>query len=161
MNGDVDTFDVCYWYIHQCILLSFHSIPCFVLFRLQQGYDLYRHYDRILSKQGWAISRCVPAEFKAVHVCQGPAERSLFHQVAMPMLKHTAGRNARLRTKIHTGTQFQVLKEFATYGLGREQLDIAYGDLTTLLAAAKQFLEQRRKIETSAAIEAEEGGEDG
>jgi hypothetical protein len=70
-----------------------------ILFFLLQGYDLYKHFDRILSKNAIQIMNCMPARPRAVHICTGSGKSVM--ELVLPVLKQMGGREFRLRTNLH------------------------------------------------------------
>ncbi len=74
----------------------------FALFVLQ-GYDLYQHFDRIMSKKMSQIVSCVPAKLKGMHGCTGSGKSVL--GLVLPVMKHVVGKEIRLRFHLHVSNE--------------------------------------------------------
>jgi hypothetical protein len=102
------------------------SIKFFVLL---QGYDLYKHFDRILTKQlTILIHDCMPCNIKATHALAGSANGVM--SLVMPVLKAIISKALRLRMVFHLGSDAAVLESIKSYGLSSQNLShvIAGGD---------------------------------
>jgi hypothetical protein len=76
---------------------------CFVL----QGYDLYQHFDRIMTKKMGQIVNCVPAKLKGMHGCTGSGKSVL--GLVLPVMKQVAGKEIRLRFHLHVSNEIWIL----------------------------------------------------
>jgi hypothetical protein len=66
---------------------------------LLQGFDIYKHFDRMLTKGLHMVTKCVPLKMKAMHVFTGSG-KTVLEQV-FPVLKQIIGKELRLLTNIH------------------------------------------------------------
>jgi hypothetical protein len=64
-----------------------------------QGFDIYKHFDRILTKNMMMLAECLPVKVKAAHVCTGSG-KAVF-ELVNPVLKHMVGRVVRLQRIMH------------------------------------------------------------
>jgi hypothetical protein len=67
---------------------------------LLQGFDVYKHFDRILTKKMILLKTCMPAKIKAVHVCLTESGKCIYEFVA-PVLKYIVGQDYRLHMTLH------------------------------------------------------------
>ena len=74
----------------------------FVIVESIFGFDLYKDFDRLLAKTKFSMLRdCFPIQLKSYHLCGGIGEKWAMDLV-VPVLKHIAGKNIRLRMVCHT-----------------------------------------------------------
>jgi hypothetical protein len=66
---------------------------------LPQGYDIYKHFDKILMKNLVVMTSCFPVKAKAMHMCMGSGK--LLLGVLKPLLKQMAGKDNRLHIYTH------------------------------------------------------------
>lgn len=60
----------------------------------------------------------MPSKIRANHVCTGSGKSVM--EVVLPVLKQMAGRDRRLRTNHHAGSDSEILARLSDYGLGKE-----------------------------------------
>jgi hypothetical protein len=77
------------------LLITRFVLLCFDL----QGYDLYQHFDRIMSKRMAQIVNCVPAKLKGMHGCTGSGKSVI--GLVLPAMKQLTGKEIRLRFHLH------------------------------------------------------------
>mmetsp|Transcript_26257 Transcript_26257/g.62393 ORF Transcript_26257/g.62393 Transcript_26257/m.62393 type:complete len:539 (-) Transcript_26257:1517-3133(-) len=74
----------------------------FVFIENISGYDLYTHFDRLLSKnQMFLLRDCFPCKLKAYHIWGG-ASGGWALDLILPVVKQLAGKEIRLRMVCHT-----------------------------------------------------------
>jgi len=110
------------------------------------GFDLYKHYDRTMTKTVLAIYAVFPGELKALHVFTGSG-RSVADLI-LPMYKHMYGKHLRMRCVIHHGTT-QGLSNVRDYGLTEQHVDAVFGGVLKNQRRCEEWLGQRREIERS------------
>ena len=87
-----------------------------------KGYDLYKHYDRILTKQSSVLMfECMPIKIKAEHLLTGSPNGVM--SLVLPVRKHIVHQYIRLRMVVHTGTSGdKLLESLAPYGISAKHL---------------------------------------
>jgi hypothetical protein len=136
----------CFFYCWQCIstLPEAQKHGCVILMNMK-GYDIYEHFDRILSKRAFDIDRRMPIKVRAIHLCTGSGKSVT--ELILPVLKHMAGPELRLRTKIHAGSNKEICDGFAAFGLRRVHVDaICHGSFHNN-ETLRAWLHQRRALE--------------
>lgn len=100
----------------------------FVFVSNLNGYDLYTHFDRVLSKTKFALLRdCFPMQLKCYHICAGNTGKWVIDLV-MPVLKQMAGRHTRLRMVCHSEGTSETLNDLAkNYGLTSKHQSVVIG----------------------------------
>jgi hypothetical protein len=109
--------------------LLIHSLQCRALFYILQkvnedesvrekgfvfvenivGYDLYTHFDRILTKTIMSLLRdCFPSLLRCYHVCAGNTGKWAVDLI-MPVIKQISGKSIRLRTVCHMANSTETL----------------------------------------------------
>lgn len=94
------------------------------------GYDLYTHFDRILSKRCLSVLNAVPTKLKAGHYCGG-RRNSAYTTVAGPVLAFIIGKRIRMRKIFHRGSDQEVIAELSEYGLGAEHVSVDKGGMVS------------------------------
>jgi hypothetical protein len=112
----------------------------FVFMEYISGYDLYTHFDRLLTKtQMMLLSECFPAELKAFHVFAGSSGVWAVDLI-MPVIKQLAGKHIRLRMVCHSGRES--LSAFCkTYNFHSSDMSVIIGGEFTY-ARFMSWLEQ-------------------
>jgi hypothetical protein len=110
------------------------------------GYDLYTHFDRILTKTQMSLLRdCFPSLLRSYHVCAGNSGKWAV-ELIMPVLKQIAGKYIRLRTVCHTGGTNEALSNMdSRYNLDPKQQSVIIGGAFTYGHQLLWISEQRRK----------------
>ena len=131
------------------ILSSKFSLAHFTLFLALQGYDLYKHFDRLLTKQSSVITiECMPIKMKAEHLLAGSANGVM--SLVLPVMKHVVAKELRLRMVVHSGTDGKILESIKPYGLSSKNVshtlggDYKHSDFV-------EWLEERKQHERSVA----------
>ena len=96
-----------------------------------------------------ALFEVMPIRIRSCHICHPSAVMSY----AYPVLKYILGRNVRLRTRLHSGSERDVLRELASCCLPRECLPCELGGEVSLDFA--QWVANRSIVETSMALDEE------
>jgi hypothetical protein len=91
------------------------------------GYDLYTHFDRILTKTKMIMLReCFPSSLDVYHVWSGTASGSWVMDLIMPVIKQLAGQHIRLRMVCHRG--YETLPAFCKlYNLNANNMSVIMG----------------------------------
>ena len=88
----------------------------FVILCNLQGYDLYRDFDRLLTKLVFRIlTTAFPVRLQAFHAVTGWS--STVYNIARPALRYLAGRAVLLRGVLHAGSTTDIRESLAAYGL--------------------------------------------
>lgn len=78
----------CLWYAMQAIAKQEHyQRRGYVGLMNYRGCDLYKHFDRIMTKKSVWITNCMPVRTRAVHICTGSGA-SVTRDLILPVLKH-------------------------------------------------------------------------
>lgn len=88
-----------------------------------------------------------PCSYKATHAYWTGPGRTVLDAVVLPVLKHMAGKYARLRFHSHSGSSRQVLASLEKVGLGQAHVDCLFGGLLSNGTLATKWLEQCRSEE--------------
>ena len=96
-----------------------------------------------------ALFEVMPIRIRSCHICHPSPVLSY----AYPILKYILGRNIRLRTRLHSGTEQYVLHELASCSLPRQCLPQELGGEVSLNFA--QWVANRSIVETSMALDEE------
>jgi hypothetical protein len=72
---------------------------------LLQGFDIYKHFDRMLTKNVMMLMECLPVKIKAAHACLGSGK--VVFELVHPVLKQIVGKQFRLHTNIHVSCWFK------------------------------------------------------
>jgi hypothetical protein len=92
----------------------------------KQGYDLYKHFDRLMSKHLAIIFlHCMPMKIKAFHLLTGSADGVM--SLILPSMKQVVGKECRLRMKVHSGNDDKMLESLKPYGLTSRHLSDTLG----------------------------------
>jgi hypothetical protein len=118
-----------------------------------KGYDMYRHFDRILSRKYAKVRDGMPLQLMAYHGIIGGFGKSVFELVS-PVLKHVQGKDFRLHLVMHTGKDQEIVDRLALYGLtGDHNLSfvnstyVFNNDMLVECLVQQRNLEQTRKVE--------------
>jgi hypothetical protein len=91
-----------------------------------KGYDLYKHFDRILAKQSSLMMlECMPIKIKAAHMLAGSANGVI--SLILPVLKHIFTKDLRLRMVVHNGRDAIILDALKPYGLVKKSISYVNG----------------------------------
>jgi hypothetical protein len=91
-----------------------------------QGYDLYKHFDRLLTKQSSVLTiECMPIKMRAEHLLAGSANGVM--SLVLPVMKHVVAKELRLRMVVHSGTDSKILDSIKPYGLSSKNVSHALG----------------------------------
>jgi hypothetical protein len=94
---------------------------------LSGSYDLYTHFDRILTKTQMILLRdCFPAELKAFHVIANGCGAWAM-ELIMPVIKQLAGKHIRLRMVCHSSSCQSVDTFCKTYNFCRNHMSVIVG----------------------------------
>lgn len=106
--------------------LAQHQPKGFVFIENISGYDLYTHFDRILTKTQMILLReCFPLELKVYHVWAGNSGAWAVDLI-MPVVKQLAGKHIRLRMLCHAG--HDTLTAFCkTYNFRAKDMSVVIG----------------------------------
>jgi len=122
-----DSVARCWWYAMQQILNA-ASTTGYVIIVGAVGYDIYRHFDRILSKRMVSISQCMPMSVRAIHTCYGSGRTVL--EIVLPVIKHILGKENRLRFLAHrASSNTELLSQFQSFGLSEAHVDVIHRGL--------------------------------
>jgi hypothetical protein len=88
-----------------------------ILFRFNpQGFDVSKHYDRMLGKQSFdLVKKAMPAPLRASHACLGLSMPAI--KLVAPSSRQMAGKRIRLRAVSHAGSNQEMLDSMANYDL--------------------------------------------
>jgi hypothetical protein len=116
-----------------------------VLLVNMRGYDLYQHFDRIMTKHVLLICDSLPISIKSAHFCTGSGKSVV--SLVLPVLKHMYGRERRLRLNVHSGSDREVTSQLGDYGLNREHARPAFGGSLYNMQRVDKFLVMQRDLE--------------
>jgi hypothetical protein len=92
---------------------------------LSGSYDLYTHFDRLLTKTQMILLRCFPAELKAFHIIAKNCG-SWAMELIMPVIKQLAGKHIRLRMVCHSN--YESVDTFCnTYNMCSNDMSVIVG----------------------------------
>src|SRR3569832_599503 len=80
-----------------------------------QGYEVYKHYDRIMMKRVMSIFASMPLKIRTMHWCAGSPSSALF--LVLPELKFMLGKHLRQHLIIHSLSTPQLVAEFTKKGI--------------------------------------------
>lgn len=118
----------------------------FVLLVNMRGYDLYQHFDRILTKQTLLVFDSLPITIKSAHFCTGSGKSVV--SLVLPVLKHMYGRERRLRLSVHSGSDREVSTRLGDYGLNRDHARPAFGGSLYNMQGVDKLLMKQRDLES-------------
>ena len=106
--------------------------------------DSPKQFDRIQSKMSVAsVKDALPVNLVCIHMCHTP----LFFNFVFPMIKFILGKDMRLRTKTHYGSEDKVLQELEHYGIHRSLIFKSMGGGYDL--NVEEWLAYRQRIESA------------
>jgi len=88
----------------------------------------------------------MPLTLKAVHVCTGSGA-SVTRDLVLPVLKHVAGKDYRLRLQLHAGSTSEILEIFQEFGMGQDHVKVIFGGYGGNQPLLQEWLQQRQLIE--------------
>lgn len=104
---------------------SSNSKGCVCIVNIK-GYDLYKHFDRLMSKHiSILLLHSMPMKIKALHLLTGSAEGVM--SLVLPSMKQVMGRECRLRMQVHAGNNDKMMESLRPYGLNRRNLSETLG----------------------------------
>lgn len=106
---------------------------------------LFQHFDRILTKKARASIASFPASIKAMHLFTGSG-RSVM-ELVLPIFKQIAGKEIRLRMRLHAGSGTEAILRVQDFGLLEEHTNVVFGNLLSNASLAREWVNQRREIE--------------
>jgi hypothetical protein len=99
----------------------------FVFLASYDNYDIYKHFDRILTKKAVCMVReALPVQVKAVHICLQIFSRS-FVTVVLPVLKHLLGSYVRLHMLLHAKPGPDFVREMEQFGVNIKNIPFVLG----------------------------------
>ena len=123
---------------------------------LLEGYDIYKHFDRLLSKfMSIILLHCMPVKIKALHLLVGSATGVM--SLVLPSMKQVMGKECRLRMVVHSGLDCRMLETLSVYGITRKNLnenlsgDVKHADFVAWLECWRRNKMSRRDSTTSTA----------
>jgi hypothetical protein len=84
--------------------------------RCEQGYNLYKHFERLLTRNNFLSLSSAPVKVRALHMCTGSGKGVM--DLVLPVLKQMAGKNLRLCLHLHSGSDNELLSRLEDFGLG-------------------------------------------
>lgn len=81
----------------------------------QQAFDLYKHFDRILTKKSFRMLDVLPWKLKCAHYCSGPGSSVL--SIVMPIIKQIMNQKTRAHTQVQSGSDMEVMEKLKEFGL--------------------------------------------
>ena len=101
-------------------------------------------FDRVQSKMSiTSIRDALPIHMVCMHICHAP----LFFHVVYPMIKFILGKEVRLRTITHSGSEEKVLQELEHYGIPRSLILKSMGGGYDL--KVEEWLTYRQSVEAA------------
>ena len=82
-----------------------------------RSFDLYKHFDRILSTNLRRLVEVAPLLLRGLHIGAGPGSSVL--DLVMPVLKIIHGKRVRLRLQLHKGSDQEIVQSLSDYGLDK------------------------------------------
>ncbi len=102
-----------------------------------------KQFDRRQTKMFYVlVLDALPIKYKCAHICHPPA---FFNIVLFPVIKHIMGKDLRLHTKTHDGSEEKVLVELEKYGIKRQKIFRCMGGTYDL--HIDEWLDERRRVE--------------
>ena len=103
-----------------------------------------KQFDRVQTKMSATlIQDALPINMVCVHICHAPT----FFNIVFPIIKFIMGREIRLRTKTHSGSEEKVLQELEHYGIQRSLILKSMGGGYDL--KIEEWLTNRQQVEAS------------
>ena len=134
----------CVWYhihIHlEDIQVQKRGVVSVGLFRINSP----NQFDRIQVKMFIVSMRdALPIKWICLHICHAPT----FFNFVFPMLKFLMGKEIRLRTKTHYGSEEKILLELERYGIQRSLIMKSIGGMYDL--KMEEWLNHQQQVESS------------
>lgn len=124
------------------------AVSCVFCVLLHQGFDLYRHFDRLMSKHiSIILFHCMPIKFSAMHLLASTTAQGVLSLV-LPSMKQVMGKECRLRMTVHTGTDWKMMETLKPFGITSRSVSEALGGDFTPSDFAKWW-EERTKGSTA------------
>jgi hypothetical protein len=103
-----------------------------------------KQFDRVQSKLFFTcIREALPVKFVCAHICHAP---SFFTMIIFPVIRFLMGKDIRLHTRLHNGSEETVLLELEKYGIQRHNIFKCMGG-TFDMHHVDAWLEERRRLE--------------
>ena len=144
------------WYQFHIHLEGFEGHNCNFVAVGQFRINSPKQFDRVQTKMSAAlIQEALPINLVCMHICHAPT----FFNIVYPIMKFIMGKEIRLRTKMHSGSEEKVLQELEHYGIQRRLVLKSMGGGYDL--KVEEWLTYRQQVEAShhqLEISASEGG---
>jgi hypothetical protein len=109
------------------------------------GFDIYKHFDRQLTKKTMWILSCMPSRLRAIHTFNGPGIS--LTSMTLPVLKAVMSRDARLRVYSHSGSSSEIFDQVEPFGFTRSHVSCIFGGLVEHDILLQTWLDERKNIE--------------
>jgi hypothetical protein len=97
----------------------------FVLLYNARGFDLYRHFDRILMKKVLKMTEAFPYLVRGFHMITGSGRSVL--GLVLPVLKQVIGQVYRHRLRVHAGSDKEIVDRLSDYGIIASSVPSSFG----------------------------------
>ena len=162
-SAERDSVLRCFFYLYQKMALESNSnqqLGCIAVFNAR-GFDMYKHYDRILTKRNCATMVALPMKVRTVHILLGSTS-SVFSML-LPTVKVIMGPSIRHRLKFHQGTNKELVTVLVDNGIdetdisaivhARENKDVYYAWLDQQVSEERSherlsFLGEEENVES-------------
>ena len=110
-----------------------------------KGYDLYKDFDRLLTKLVFRIMATCPVKLNAMHCVTGWS--STMYNIAVPALRFLAGERLFLRGFLHCGSSTDMETSLAPFGLGLQHVEPVFAGVVREMELIEAWLQERRRLE--------------
>jgi hypothetical protein len=97
----------------------------FILLYNARGFDLYRHFDRILMKKVLKMTDALPFFVRGFHIITGSGRSVL--GLVLPVLKQVIGQAYRHRLRVHAGSDKEIVDRLSDYGILASSVPSSFG----------------------------------
>jgi hypothetical protein len=114
-----------------------------------RSFDLYKHFDRILSTNLRRLVEVAPLLLRGLHIGAGPGSSVL--DLVMPVLKIIHGKRVRLRLQLHKGSDQEIVQSLTDYGLDKRHGMAVFSGTVYNQERCGELLEEQRGKERALA----------